>query len=135
MKLRGNDFFSEVARLKRKSDLFDCVILDPPFFSNTSKGTVDLINQNTRLINKVRPLIKDGGYLIAINNALYLSGTEYIKSLEILCQDGYLDIEATIPVPEDITGYPQTIINQPPTDPAPFNHPTKIVILKVKRKI
>ena len=134
MELRGSDFFSEVALLKRKADLYDCVILDPPFFSSTSKGTVDLVKQSTRLINKVRPLIKDGGYLIAINNALFLSGSEYIKSLEILCQDGYLDIEGIIPVPEDITGYKQTITHQPPTDPEPFNHPTKIMILKVKRK-
>jgi len=134
MKLHGNDFFSEVARLKRGGNRFDCVILDPPFFSSTSKGTVDLVNQSTRLINKVRPLIKDGGWLITINNALFLSGKDYVQSLEVLCQDGYLSIERIIPIPGDITGFPETIINPPPVDPSPFNHPTKIVILKVKRK-
>ena len=134
MKLRRADFFSEVARLKRENILFDCVILDPPFFSNTSKGTVDLVNQSTRLINKVRPLVKNGGWLVAINNALFLSGANYIQSLENLCQDGYLSIEQIIPIPEDITGFPQTTINDHPVDPTPFNHPTKIAILKVKRK-
>jgi 23S rRNA (cytosine1962-C5)-methyltransferase len=134
MKLRRTNFFSEVARLKRENILFDCLILDPPFFSSTSKGTVDLVNQSTRLINKVRPLIKDGGCLVAINNALFLSGADYIQSLENLCQDGYLSIEQIIPIPQDITGYPDTIINDPPTDPTPFNHPTKIVLLKVNRK-
>ena len=135
MKLRAGDYFSEIAQLKRQGTLFDCVILDPPFFSSTSQGTVDLVNEGTRLINKVRPLIKDGGRLVAINNALFLSGSEYIQSLEALCQDGYLSIEALIPVPEDITGFPETVVNQPPTDPAPFNHPTKIAILQVKRKM
>ncbi len=134
MQLHGKDFFSEVARLKRSGDLFDCVILDPPFFSSTSKGTVDLVNQNTRLINKVRPLIKNAGWLITINNALFLSGKDYLQSLEVLSQDGYLSIEQIIPIPEDITGFPETIVNPPPVDPSPFNHPTKIVILKVKRK-
>jgi 23S rRNA (cytosine1962-C5)-methyltransferase len=135
MKLRAGDYFSEIAQLKRQGTLFDCVILDPPFFSSTSQGTVDLVNEGTRLINKVRPLIKDGGRLVAINNALFLSGSEYIQSLEALCQDGYLSIEALIPVPEDITGFSETVVNQPPTDPAPFNHPTKIAILQVKRKM
>ncbi|MEA3438736.1 MAG: class I SAM-dependent methyltransferase [Chloroflexota bacterium] len=134
MKLRRSDFFSEVARLKRSSALFDCVIIDPPIFSSTTKGKIDLINDSTRLINKVRPLVKDGGWLVSINNALFLSGAEYLASLEKLCQDGYLSIESLIPIPEDIAGFPKTIINHPPTDPAPFNHSTKIALLKVKRK-
>ena len=134
MKLHAADFFSEVNQHKRAGTLFDCVIIDPPFFSNTSKGTVDLVNESTRLINKVRPLIKDGGWLVTINNALFLRGADYVASLETLCRDGYLNIEALIPVPEDVTGFPMTIVEQPPTNPAPFNHPTKIALLRVKRK-
>ena len=134
MKLRQADFFTQVARLKRSGELFDCVILDPPFFSSTSKGIVDLVKQSNRLINKVRPLVKDGGLLIIINNALFLSGKDFLQGLETLCQDGYLSIDKMITIPEDITGYPQTIINSPPADPSPFNHPTKIVIMKAKRK-
>jgi 23S rRNA (cytosine1962-C5)-methyltransferase len=86
------------------------------------------------VINKLRPLIKDGGLIVAINNALFLKGADYMASLEQLCQDGYLAIETIIPVLPDFTGYPDTIIAQPPANPAPFNHPTKIVILRVKRK-
>jgi len=134
MQLRGADFFSEVARLKRNNELFDCVIIDPPFFSSTTKGKIDLLNEGNRLINKVRPLIKDGGWLVTINNALFLSGADYLASLEKLCQDGYLSIESFIPIPEDIAGFPETIVDHPPTDTAPFNHPTKIALLKVKRK-
>ena len=134
MKLQANDFFSQIAQLKRRGQLFDCVILDPPFFSSTAKGRVDQAAESTRLINKVRPLVGDGGYLIAINNALFLSGADYMSSLETLCEDGYLTIEEIIPVPQDITGFPQTIVSPPPSDPTPFNHPTKITILRVKHR-
>jgi 23S rRNA (cytosine1962-C5)-methyltransferase len=126
------DFFPTIARLKSTKQTFDCVILDPPFFSTTSKGKVDQERDRARLINKVRPLINDGGYLVAINNALYVSGQEYLQTLEVLCQDGYLKIEELIPVPEDCTGY--RILREPITDPSPFNHSTKIAILKVHRK-
>ncbi|MBN2549264.1 MAG: class I SAM-dependent methyltransferase [Anaerolineales bacterium] len=134
MSLRAADFFSQAAHLKRQGDLFDCVILDPPFFSATDKGRVDLVSQSVRLVNKVRPLVRDGGRLAAINNALFLSGADYLAALERLCADGYLSIEALIPVPADVTGFPGTVVATPPRHPAPFNHPTKIVILRVKRK-
>ena len=96
--------------------------------------TIDLVNESVRVMNKVRPLVKDDGYLVSINNALFLSGADYIKSLEELCKDGYLTIQELIPVPQDITGFPETAVNHLPSDPAPFNHSTKIVILRVKRK-
>jgi 23S rRNA (cytosine1962-C5)-methyltransferase len=126
------DFFTLASRFKRANETFDCVIIDPPFFSTTSKGKVDQVSESARLINKVRPLINEGGLLIAINNALYVSGKEYMQTLETLCNDGYLNIKELIPVPQDFIGYHK--INPPITDPAPFNHSTKIAILEVKRK-
>jgi 23S rRNA (cytosine1962-C5)-methyltransferase len=134
MTLRAAEFFSETARLKRSGELYDCVILDPPYFATTERGTIDLAGESERAINKVRPLLKDGGTLVAVNNALYLSGQDYIRLLERLGGDGCLSLETTIPVPPDFTGYPQTRVKPPPVDPAPFNHPTKIAVLKVKRK-
>ena len=128
----AQDFFPVIAKFKNTKQFFDCVIIDPPFFSTTSKGKVDLVNESARIINKVRPLINDGGYLVAINNALYASGQEYMQTLEGLCKDGYLEIKELIPVPENFIGYNR--IGKPVTDPAPFNHSTKIAILKVKRK-
>ena len=128
------DFWTQVNKFKRTEELFDCVFLDPPFFAETSKGRVDLALNSARLINKVRPLINDGGYLVAINNALFVSGADYIKTLEELCEDGYLTIEKFILVPEDFTGYEKTRVGVPPVDPSPFNHSTKIAILKVRRK-
>jgi 23S rRNA (cytosine1962-C5)-methyltransferase len=129
------DFWPQVNQLKRAGETFDCVFLDPPFFAATAKGTVNLQGDYARLINKVRPLIKDGGLLVAINNALFESGKDYLNTLESLCTDGYLHIEQFIPVPEDFTGYPQTRVGNLPVDPAPFNHTTKIALLRVKRKI
>jgi 23S rRNA (cytosine1962-C5)-methyltransferase len=128
----AQDFFPAVARFKSTKQFFDCVILDPPFFSTTAKGKVDLVHESTRLVNKVRPLVKDGGVLIAMNNALFVSGSEYMRTLEELCGDGYLKIRELIPVPQDFIGYELT--GKPLVDPSPFNHSTKIAVLDVSRK-
>jgi 23S rRNA (cytosine1962-C5)-methyltransferase len=128
------DFFNITGRLRHRNQLFHCVLLDAPFFSVTSGGKVDLVNQSQRLINKVRPLVQHGGWLVVINNSLFVSGVNYIRMLEEMCQDGYMRIEKLISIPEDITGFPHTIVTPPPVDPAPFNHSTKIVVLKVWRK-
>jgi 23S rRNA (cytosine1962-C5)-methyltransferase len=128
------DFWPQVNHLKRAGESFDCVFLDPPFFASTPKGVVDLQTDSARLINKVRPLVKDGGLLVAINNAIFLSGKEYMQTLESLCADGYLEIEKLIPISEDFSGYPGTRVGSPPVDPAPFNHTTKIAVLRVRRK-
>lgn len=134
MEFLVGDFFPQISRLRRAGRRFDCVILDPPFFATTPKGTVDLVRDSTRLINKVRPLINHGGHLVAINNALFVSGAAYLATLRQLCADGYLTIADLIPVPEDVTGYPATRADAPITDPAPFNHATKIAVLAVRRK-
>lgn len=131
---RSTDFFAETARMRRADTRFDCVILDPPFFSETAAGRVDLVGEATRLINKARPLVADGGCLVVVNNALFLSGAAYSEVLNQLCSDGYMQIEQQIAVPEDCTGSPQTIVRPLPADPAPFNHATKIVVLRLRRK-
>jgi 23S rRNA (cytosine1962-C5)-methyltransferase len=134
MDFRSGDFFVKTSQMRRAGESFDCIFLDPPLYSTSRNGTVDLMTQYERLINKVRPLVKDGGWIAAINNALFVRGIDFWQSLENLCKEGFLSIEATIPVPPDITGFPQTIVSQPPVDPAPFNHPTKIAILRVRKE-
>lgn len=129
------DFWSHMNRLKRAGEQFDCVFLDPPFFSQTDQGTIDLNDDMTRLINKVRPLVKHNGRIIAINNALFVSGRAYMAELESLCADKYVEIEQLIPVPADFTGFTHTRINEPITDPAPFNHSTKIAVLRIYHKV
>lgn len=126
------DFFPTIARFKNAKQLFDIILLDPPFFSTTSRGKVDLVHESARLVNKVRPLVKDGGLLVTINNALFVSGDGYMKTLEGLCKDGYLKIRELIPVPQDFVGYEK--VGVPVADPSPFNHSTKIAVLEVRRK-
>jgi 23S rRNA (cytosine1962-C5)-methyltransferase len=129
------DFFAKVSYLKKAGERFDCIFLDPPFFATGPSGTVDLVNDSARLINKVRPLINDGGFLVAINNALFVSGQAYLETLHGLCADGYMKVVERIAVPADFTGFPDTRTGAPVTDPAPFNHATKIAILEVRRKV
>lgn len=131
---RIGDFFNVCAQLKSAACLFDCVILDPPFFSKSTAGRVDWAAESQVLINKVRPLVAHNGHLIVINNALFLSGADFMTSLQALCASGYLSIEALLPVPSDVTGTQATRSGLPPADPAPFNHPTKMAILRVLRK-
>ena len=128
------DFWRQMSQFKRAGQQFDCVFLDPPFFSQTAGGTVDLNQSMTRLINKIRPLVRHNGHIIAINNALFVSGANYFAELQALCADGYVEIEQLIPVPEDCTGTPQTQTTPPITDPTPFNHSTKIALLKISHQ-
>jgi len=57
-----------------------------------------------------------------------------MAELDRLCQSEYLSFETSIPVPLDVTGYPETVVAQPPINSAPFNHPTKIALLRAFRK-
>lgn len=128
------DFFGVSSDLRRQNRLFDCVVLDPPFFASTSGGRVDLVGDAERLLNKARPLVADGGYLVLVNNALFVSGAEHMAMIERACQDGYLAFERTVPVPDDVVGLLRDESSKLPADPAPFNHPTKIALLSVRRK-
>jgi 23S rRNA (cytosine1962-C5)-methyltransferase len=95
---------------------------------------VDLLGETARLLNKIRPLVAHEGWLVVINNALFLPGKDFMDELKELCQSPYLSFMGKIDVPLDLTGYPETIVESPPVDPAPFNHPTKIALLNVLRK-
>jgi 23S rRNA (cytosine1962-C5)-methyltransferase len=131
---RAGDFFDVVGQLKRDDHLFDTVFLDPPFFSVTEQGRVDLQANALQLINRVRPLIADGGALAFVNNAAFVSGAALMATLNALTAGGYVALEQTLPVPEDSAGYPSTRVGPPAVDPAPFNHSTKMVILRIQRK-
>jgi 23S rRNA (cytosine1962-C5)-methyltransferase len=131
---QAGDFFPQINRMKTANARFDCVFVDPPMYSATKKGVVNLAESYTRILNKVRPLINDGGYLVAINNALFYSGADYLNEIEALCADGYLTIAEMIPVPADFIGNSQRQAASSVANPAPFNHSTKIVVLHVRRK-
>jgi 23S rRNA (cytosine1962-C5)-methyltransferase len=124
------DFFRAAGKLRRKRRSFDCVLLDPPYFASSGTGVIDQEAQSARLINKVRPLVAHGGLLVAINNGLYVSGAAYMRDLDAACADGYLEIGELLPVPQDFIGMARKPGAASITDPAPFNHSTKIAVLK-----
>lgn len=128
------DFFHVSASLRRSGRLFDIILLDPPFFAASGRSAkVDQAHNAAALVNKVRPLAAHHGKIITVNNALFLSGKDFLSQLESLCGD-CLSIDQIIPVPESFYGFAPIDTNNLPTDPAPFNHPTKIVILDILRK-
>jgi len=131
---RCEDFFTCTARLRREGALFDAVFLDPPLFSATDRGRVDLQSSADRLIDKVRPLVGDGGWLLVVNNALWVSGAAQLRAIEAATADGYLQLETLLAVPADVVGSCAAGAAAWPEDPAPFNHPTKIAVLRVRRK-
>ncbi|MBN2716468.1 MAG: class I SAM-dependent methyltransferase, partial [Deltaproteobacteria bacterium] len=130
----AGDFFVVMKQLAKQQQRFDCIFLDPPFFSKTSKGTVDLAQNMTRLINKVRPLVKDGVTVVAVNNAVYLGGHDYMQILEALSDNEFVTVHTRIDVPADCTGYPDTVTQIPLISQAPFNHTTKIAILCIRHR-
>lgn len=133
-KTLAGDYFKQMARFKSEGKLFDCVIIDPPLFSKTTSGEVNLLKNWLSLVNKARPLVGHDGWLILINNALFLSGEALEAQIQEMCASGYLDHLEIIDVPTDITGYPATVHNHPPVATTPYNHPTKINITRVRRK-
>lgn len=130
--IRYGDFFRVIGGLRKQEALFDIVILDPPFFSVTGGGRVNQEEGIAASINKIRPLVGDGGVIVFLNNALFLSGASLRAQLQALCGD-YLQIREMIPVPASFTGGEQPQVPLP-ADPAPYNHPTKITLLDVRRK-
>ena len=129
MEVVEGNFFPVMSAFKKEGRQFDTVILDPPFFSQSSKGTVDLLNNPVGLVNKVRPLVRDGGKIIMVNNALYLSGKDFIAAADALCDGKYLVRSGKIDIPEEFCNAAKQV-----ADPAPFNHSTKIIIFNVAKK-
>lgn len=130
----AQDVWSFVRGRKLQGDRFDLVIVDPPFFATSPGGTIDMNRDTRRMVNKLRPLVADGGRLVIVNNALFLSGADFLAELEALCVGGWLEIERTIPVAEDVTGTPATRRPVPGVDPSPFPHSTKIAVLAVRHR-
>ena len=128
------DFFAVMRKFNRQGKLFDCVFVDPPYFGGTSRQGAWHADDMWRLLNKVRPLVGHGGRLVAVNNGVFVSGTEYMEALERICADGYATMESLIPAPLDFVGTRRTRTGSALVDPKPFNHSTKIAILRMTRK-
>ena len=84
-------------------------------------------------MNKLRPLVADQGALVLVVNALFVSGKDLLERLTALCADGYLTVETRLDAPDDVVGLKPVEVKWP-ADPAPFNSPSKMVLLRAKRK-
>lgn len=131
---QARDVWSFVRGAKLQGERFDLAIVDPPFFASSPGGTIDMNRDTRRIVNKVRPLVADGGRLVIVNNAVFLSGADFLAELEALCVGGWLEIERTIDVSEDVAGTPATRRPSPGVDPSPFLHSTKIAVLAVHHR-
>jgi 23S rRNA (cytosine1962-C5)-methyltransferase len=130
-----DDFFRVVGRLKARSALFDLAVIDPPFFSQSDAGTVDLAADPLRMLDKLQPLVGHGGRIVLVNNALFLSGAQWMSAIEGRCAKGYLSVREVLSVDALSLGRAADGASASwPADPAPFTHPTKIVVLDVRRK-
>ncbi len=80
----GHDFIYGDAldwmrRLAKKGRAFDCVILDPPTFSQSKEsGTWQAEKHYGRLVEAALPLLKPGGVLFASTNAAKLEPEEFL---------------------------------------------------------
>ena len=79
------DVFRVLSKLKSRGSLVDLVLLDPPFFSQTDAGTVDLVQEPLRLLDKVQPLVGHNGRIVLVHNALFLSGNSLHEALSRRC--------------------------------------------------
>jgi 23S rRNA (cytosine1962-C5)-methyltransferase len=128
---RALDFFRAAAALRKAGETFDTVILDPPPLAVGPTGTIDLQRGLLPIVNKVRPLVRDGGELVVVVNSLFCSGKDLLAQLEGATSDGYATVGEIVAVPRCCKA---PLVRELPSDPAPFEHPTKIVALRIRRK-
>lgn len=136
--LLADDFFRAVGRMKAQQSLFDVLVIDPPFFSQSESGTVDLESDPLRLLDKAQPLVAHEGSIVLVNNALFVSGAQWMEAIEARVNKGYLAVRERVEIDELSTGRAPAGTDETdlrwPADPAPWNFPTKIVVLSVRRK-
>lgn len=125
------DYFVVARRLRKTRTTFDTVILDPPPLAIGREGRVDVEHGLTALVHKVKPLVRDGGELVLVNNAIFVSGERFLEEVTALAADGYGEIVGRVDVPADCRA---PLARPLPADPAPFGHPTKILRLRLRTK-
>lgn len=77
------DAFDWMRRFAKKGRTFDCVILDPPTFSQSKEsGAWQAEKHYGKLIGAALPLLKSGGVLFASTNAAKLEHERFIGSID-----------------------------------------------------
>jgi len=116
----ATDFFEALGRFKKEGALFDCAMLDPPFFSQTRAGRVDLEGEADRLLNKIRRSSGDGACWSPSTRALRLRRrVDALRSRR--CAPTATSPSRAHRMPRGRRGFAPRAWDARPEDPAPFN--------------
>jgi 23S rRNA (cytosine1962-C5)-methyltransferase len=80
----AGDVFDWLGRFAKKGERFDIIILDPPGFSSTNKGTFSAKRDYPKLVEKAAQVLSAGGTLMACCNVAELD----VQRFESLVQKG-----------------------------------------------
>ena len=119
----GHDFiygdaFDWMRRLAKKGRAFDCVVLDPPTFSQSREsGTWQAEKDYGRLIESALPLLKQEGVLFASTNAARLEPEKFVEiihdvvreSRRKIVQQHYVPQPPDFPITRAEPGYLKTV--------------------------
>jgi 23S rRNA (cytosine1962-C5)-methyltransferase len=101
------DMFDWLKRFRKKEQLFDLIILDPPTFSRNATGEVFSIETRmSDLVGSSESLLSETGAILCSTNQRNLGSGEFLEKI----QRGLRDIRAwsasAAPMPPDFTGKP-----------------------------
>lgn len=111
------DAFDWMGRLAKKGRAFDCVILDPPTFSQSKESGVWQAEKHYgRLVGLALPLIKAGGVLFASTNAARLEPQRFLAAIgeaitakRKILQQHYVPQPPDFPISRDEPAYLKTV--------------------------
>jgi len=76
-----SDTFAALNRLRRKGELFDTVLADPPSFSHSNEGTWSVQKDLKRLVVACLRVVKPGGTLIIATNHGKMPPRDFSKAI------------------------------------------------------
>lgn len=76
-----SDTFAALNRLRRKGELFDTVLADPPSFSHSNEGTWSVQQDLKRLVIACLRVVKPGGILIIATNHGKMPPRDFSKAI------------------------------------------------------
>jgi 23S rRNA (cytosine1962-C5)-methyltransferase len=83
----SGDVFDWLGRMKRWSDRFDLVILDPPSFAKSRLKRFSVTAHYNELVGLAAPVIAPGGTLLACCNHAGLSRSSFVRLIETGLRD------------------------------------------------
>jgi 23S rRNA (cytosine1962-C5)-methyltransferase len=78
----AEDVFRGLDRMRRKGELFDRVVLDPPSFSHSEEGMWSADRDYARLVSAACRVLAPGGWLIAASNLGELSPHKFREPID-----------------------------------------------------